>query len=325
MSGFQGMNTAEVADLASLLSERAQSLSTLLETLTGRVDGVIGAQWIGPDADDFAVTFRSAVHSPFTAAVDALTARGTDLENHVEEQNGASSDAGGTGGAGVGGGTSAGAGAAGGAGADAAGGTAQKGPGTPPATAAAGFLGADWSDISFGEVWDNWKENVGIDGVDGADGILGTAHSFAKNFGDFALGKGSVPAFIPLIGDGFTGVMAGIDRWNDDAGRSDLSTGERIGRAVLDGGANFVGSVAGSFVGGAIGTGIGGAIGGLFGGGGGAAAGAPAAGVGAVPGAAAGGVTGTGVGGVVGGIVGDVVGSYIGATTADSVIDSFLD
>lgn len=312
MSGFQGMHTADVADLAGLVSERAQTLSTLLETLGGQVDGIVGTQWIGPDADDFAATFRSSVHSPFTSAVDALRARGTDLEAHVEEQDGASS-------------SDSAAGGPTGGGAGQAGGGPQSGPGGVSASAASGFLGADWGDISFGEVWENWKENVGIDGPDSAGGILSTAHSFAKNFGDFALGKGSVPAFIPMIGDAFTGVMAGLDRWNDDAGRSDLSTGERIGRAVLDGGANFAGSLGGSFVGGALGTALGGSIGGLFGGGGGAAAGAPAAGVGAVPGAAAGGITGAGVGGVIGGIAGDVVGSYFGATAADSVIDSFLD
>lgn len=305
MSSFQGMNTAEVADFADLLSERAQSLSDLLDELSSRVDGVVGAQWIGPDAATFSERFRSSVHPSFRSSVDGLSARRTELQTHVEEQDGASSGDSGMGGSGA---------------------VPAGGGGTPTGTgAASAFLGADWGDISFGEVWDNWKENVGIDGVDSAGGILSTAHSFAKNFGDFAMGKGSVPAFIPMIGDAFTGIMAGVDRWNDDAGRSDLSTGERIGRAVIDGGANFIGSMAGSFVGGAIGTSMGGSIGGLFGGGGGAAAGAPAAGVGAAPGAAAGGVTGAGVGGVVGGIVGDVVGSYIGATTADSIIDSFLD
>lgn len=310
MTGIQGMDTAQASDHAALLAERATSLTTLLDTLSAQVDGIVGTQWIGPDAESFASTFRSSVAPRFTAAADGIRTHGTDLEGHVGEQDGASSPDGG------GGGSSAGPGGANGGGSSPA--------GVQPASAA-GFLGADWGDISFGEIWDNWKENVGIDGVDSAGGILSTAHSFAKNFGDFALGKGSVPAFIPMIGDAFTGVMAGIDRWNDDAGRSDLSTGERIGRAVLDGGANFAGSMAGSFVGGAIGTGVGSSIGGLFGGGGGAAAGAPAAGVGAVPGAAAGGVTGAGVGGVIGGIAGDVVGSYLGATTADSVIDSFLD
>ncbi|ATG54021.1 hypothetical protein CFK41_03960 [Brachybacterium ginsengisoli] len=306
MSEFQGMDTEQIADLSALLSNRAGTLSTLLDDLAVTVDSTVGTLWVGPDADTFSTTFRSSVQPRFTSAVDALTGRGTELDGHREEQETTSSAD-----IGVAGSPQAGPG------------SPQAGPGTPGASS--NFLGADWGDVSFGEFWQNVKENIGIDGVDGAGGIVGITHSFAKNFGDFAFGKGSVPAFIPMIGDAFTGIMAGVDRWNDDAGRTDLSTGERIGRAVLDGGVNFAGSLIGSAIGGAIGTGLGSSIGGLFGGGGGAAAGAPAAGVGAVPGAAAGGAAGVGVGGVVGGIVGDVVGSYIGATTADSVIDTFLD
>lgn len=308
MSGFQGMDTAQAGDFAGLLADRASTLSSLLEGLTRTVDGTVGTQWVGSDAEAFSDTFSTSTRTLFTTAVDGLQGLGDELTQHRDEQETTSSDSGvSTGGAIPQGGPA----------------TPQNGPGAPGA--ASGFLGADWGDVSFGEFWQNLKENIGIDGVDAAGGILGTSHSFAKNFGNFMMGKGSVPAFIPVIGDAFTGVMAGIDRWNDDAGRTDLSTGERIGRAVVDGGANFVGSMAGSAIGGAIGTSIGTSIGGLFGGGGGAAAGAPAAGVGAVPGAAAGGVTGAGVGGVIGGIAGDVVGSYIGATTADSIIDTFLD
>lgn len=305
MSGFQGMDTAQVGDFAGLVTDRAVTLSNLLEGLSRTVDGTIGTQWIGPDADAFSESFDSSTRQLLTTAVDDLRGLGGELERHREEQETTSADTG----------SSAG---------PQSGPTApQNGPGAPDSSN--GFLGADWSDVSFGEFWQNFKENIGIDGVDSAGGILGTSHSFVKNFGNFMFGKGTVPAFIPVIGDAFTGVMAGIDRWNDDAGRTDLSTGERIGRAFLDGGVNFAGSMLGSAIGGSIGTSLGSSIGGLFGGGGGAAAGAPVGGVGAVPGAAAGGVTGAGVGGVVGGIVGDVVGSYIGATTADSIIDTFLD
>lgn len=38
-------------------------------------------------------------------------------------------------------------------------------------SSAASFLGADWGDVSFGEFWQNLKENIGIGGVVG--GITG--------------------------------------------------------------------------------------------------------------------------------------------------------
>ncbi|WP_198683993.1 WXG100 family type VII secretion target [Brachybacterium sp. YJGR34] len=301
MTAFLGMTTADVADHAARLTREAEVLDSLLQSLDQGVDGVVGTHWRGTDAERFAEDFRGATRPRVAAAIAALRGHAAELERHVEEQETASAP-------------------------EADGGSAfPAGPITGSAPLTTSFLGADWGDASFGEFWDNWTENVGIDGADSAGGIISGVHSFAKNFGDFAFGKGSVPGFIPVIGDVFTGVMAGVDRWNDDAGDPGLSTGERIGRAVLDGGANLIGSLGGSLVGGAIGTSIGGSIGGLFGGGGGAAAGAPAAGVGAVPGAVVGGGGGAAVGGVIGGIAGDVVGSYFGATTADAVIDTFLD
>lgn len=50
MTVFQGMNTAEVTDLAGRFTDRAESLSTLLESLSTRVGAVVGTAWIGPDA-----------------------------------------------------------------------------------------------------------------------------------------------------------------------------------------------------------------------------------------------------------------------------------
>lgn len=50
MTVFQGMNTAEVTDLAGRFTDRAESLSTLLESLSTQVGAVVGTDWIGPDA-----------------------------------------------------------------------------------------------------------------------------------------------------------------------------------------------------------------------------------------------------------------------------------
>lgn len=46
MTVFQGMNTAEVTDLAGRFTDRAESVSTLLESLSTRVGAVVGTDWI---------------------------------------------------------------------------------------------------------------------------------------------------------------------------------------------------------------------------------------------------------------------------------------
>jgi uncharacterized protein YukE len=95
--------------------------------------------------------------------------------------------------------------------------------------------------------------------------------------------------------------FAGYDQWAADAGRTDLSTSERVGRtgtrAVVAGGAAW----GGAFAGAKLGAGAGAAIGSVFPG--------PGTAVGAV------------VGGLVGGVVGGVAGSALGNEVADSVVE----
>ena len=290
MSGFMGMDTSQVDDFGNLLTQRRETVDQRFQDLKGTVDSIVGSQWIGPDADSFQSQYQSEVITKVTAAVDRMQQLFDEIRQHIEEQDTTST-------------------------ADDAGGLLDD-----VLDALGGFFSAAGDFLS--EVWNNFLDRLGISGVDAAGGIISTVHSFAKRFGEFAFGKGSVPKIIPVVGDIFTGVMAGVDRWNSEP---DRPFWERLGRAALDGGANFAGSLLGSYLGGSAGAAAGGALGGLIGGGGGAVAGAPAGGVGAVPGAAAGGGGGAAVGAVVGGIVGDVVGSYIFSTAADSVIDAILD
>lgn len=181
MSDFQGMTTTDVTDFASHVTEDAHSLSALLDTLSQQIDSIVSSGWSGPDADSFAQDFHGRTRPQFTVALDALRARGADLEMHVKEQDTASTPTA------VGNGNAAGAALSASFGAVPSG-MPTFGPGIAsgpgPSTSTAAFLGADWEDISFGEVWENWKENVGIDGTDSSGGILSTSHSFVKNFGD---------------------------------------------------------------------------------------------------------------------------------------------
>ncbi|WP_263310909.1 hypothetical protein [Brachybacterium atlanticum] len=153
MTAFQGMNTAEVTDLAGRFTERAESLSTLLESLSTRVGAVVGTDWIGPDAKGFATAFDSSVRGQLTTAAESLRTRGGDLDAHVEEQEDGSALAGSQGGS------------------EPAAPTGGPAPMEAGTSSAASFLGADWGDVSFGEFWQNLKENIGIDGVVG--GITG--------------------------------------------------------------------------------------------------------------------------------------------------------
>lgn len=276
MADFMGMDTAEVDDFGGLLTERADSLRERFDSLSSLVDSIVGAQWVGSDADAFGQSFRGDVMSKVSSTLDGLDTRAKELTEHVQEQDTASTATGGV--------------------AEAIGDFFE----------GVGDFFAGVGDF-FGEVWDNFVETIKPEPVDGAGGIISTVHSWAKRFGDVAWGKGAVPRFIPLIGDAFTGLMAGAERWNSEP---DRPFWERLGRAALDGGANFAGSMAGSVIGGAIGAGAVTLVG---------------AGIGAVTGSVPGALAGGGAGVIAGGVIGDVVGSYFGAAAGDAVIDAILD
>lgn len=132
----------------------------------------------------------------------------------------------------------------------------------------------------------------------------------------------SAPRFIPILGDVYSGLLAGVDRF---ANESHLPLGERLGRAALDG----VLTGGGSFLGGTALSALGAAGGVLIGGGSlgaaGAAGGAAVGGVGAIPGAIGGAGGGAIAGGVIGGIAGDIVGSHVGAAAGNALAHAILD
>ncbi|MFE5776921.1 WXG100 family type VII secretion target [Brachybacterium sp. NPDC056505] len=293
MNSFFGMDVDSARAHAQKLDASAQSVLSTMDALDELINSIVGSAWSGPDADDFRETWASRVLGSGHAAGERLRQLRGNLLDQADDQERAS-------------------------GAEASdGGLEPFGPTTTPpiappsagpisAAANASFLGIDFGDISWGEFGSNLLERIGISPEDWTGGIVSGTHSFAKRFGEHAIGK--VPGFVPVIGDVFTGLLAGVDRWNQDEGRDDLSIPERLGRAGVDGIANGFGS----FVGGALGSGLLG----LLGVGGGAVAGAETG-----PGAV---VTG-GAGGVVGLIAGDLIGGYVGATVADAAVDTFLD
>lgn len=273
MTGFQGMDTAQVSDFGELLQDRAGTLDEQFDSLRSLVDSIVGSQWVGPDAEDFRTRFTEQVLPRATERSDRLRDLRNELDTHREEQDQASD--------------------------------------VDDGFSLDDFFGGvgdffEGAGNFLGEVWDNFTDNLlppSWDDIVG--GGLTAGGSIWKELAK-AAGK-SVPKAIPLVGDVFTGVMAGIERWNQDDGRPFW---ERLGRAGADGLANAAGSFLGGLAGGAIGGGAMLLLG---------------AGIGAVTGSVPGALAGGGVGVIAGGIVGEVVGGYVGAAAGDAIIDAILD
>lgn len=284
MSGFIGMDTAQAEGFGALLERQSRTVEDICEAVGSRVHVIVGTGWVGPDADEFGARTDREVWARLNELRDLLRTLGEELISHIEEQNRASD-------------------------VEDAWGAFLDGVGEFFAGVGEFFAGVG---EFLGEVWENFIENL-IPNWGSITGLGLTAGGDV--FGQILKSGGRLlGSAVPYVGDVFTGVLAGIERWNED---SEYGLGERLGRALLDGGVNF----GGSLLGGMAGTAVGGAIGGALGGGGGAAAGAPAAGIGAIFGAIGGGSVGAGVGMV----VGDAVGSYLGGAAADAVIDAILD
>lgn len=302
MTGFQGMDTAQVEDYSGLLTERSGTIEDRFSTLEGMVRAIVGSQWVGPDADAFGDRYGNEVMTTVRTALDQLQRRIDELRGHVEEQDSASD--------GSEGGFLEGVFSALGDAIDTVG----------------SFLEDAWNhftDDIMPTVHDVISTGLGTIGdaiKGGIDDALKHAPDLGKNAGKRLLGSA-----IPYVGDAYTGIVAGVERWQQDGeNHPDMGFGERLGRAALDGGANFAGSLGGGLLGTAAGTAAGGFLGGLIGGGGGAVATSPT-GPGAAVGGAAGGGGGAAVGGAIGGYAGDVIGSYFGGRLADAGIDAILD
>lgn len=303
MAGFQGMDTAQVDDFSGVLGDRSGTVEERFSTLESLVRAIVGSQWVGPDADEFGQRYGSEVMSRVQEAVEQLRRRMDELREHVEQQESASS-------------TSDGGGFFGGV------------------LDALGDVLSTVGDF-LGEVWDDFTGDILPTIADGISIGLGVIGDTVKKGIDDALkaapdmgksaGKRLISSAIPFVGDAATGVMAGIDRWQEDSkNHPDMGFGEHLLRAGFDGAMNGVGSFAGGTLGSMVGGPIGGAIGGLFGGGGGAVATSPT-GPGAAVGGGVGAAGGGGIGVAVGAYAGDVVGSYFGGRAGDAVADAILD
>lgn len=288
MSGFWGMDTAQVEDFGTTLGRNRTTVEQTFTDLRAVVDAVVGTQWVGADAQQFGERYRQQVVPEVDSTLERMQDLAAELTRHIEEQDDAS-------------------------------GAENAGPGG----ANSDFPGADGTGSATADrpgFWQRWGtgilENLKPSWLGGTTTLVSAVHSLPGYMLE------NSPRFFPLIGDAFTGVMAGVERFEAE---SDRPFWERLGRAATDGALTGAGSFVGSTLGAAGGAFVGVLAGGGTVGAAGTAAGAAVGGVGAIPGAIAGAGTGAIVGGVTGGVVGDLVGGYVGTAVGAGLADAILD
>ncbi|EWS79568.1 WXG100 family type VII secretion target [Brachybacterium phenoliresistens] len=279
---FYGMDTAQGEDFASLLASRRETLAASMDDLSTRVEG-IGAAWVGPDHDAFLEQWRALRSGPIDQAISRLMDLARDIADQAQDQD--------------------------------------------IASAADGWdaLGERLRDIfRFDDDGLSWRDflpgpndgedwlGLGLSGI--LDGLGGALTGFTKyvmnprtlatlftaggddlmNAFRGAAGSASrLSRVLGPVGAVVTGGFAGWDRWEQDASDPSLSTGERVTRAVIDGGANAAGGGLGAW---------------------GGAAGGAAIGTMICP----------GVGTVIGGAVGGIIGGLAGSSAGNAIADFFL-
>lgn len=231
MTGFQGMDTAQVDDFGAQLDRGMVTLSDTADTLRALIASTIGTGWIGSDAEGFQDGFEQRCAPVVVSAVDRMRGFLDEISGHVEEQDIASE-------------------------ASAVG-------GIDPAAltnSLSGFFGwvgdATGDSWSFGEWGAKILENLNpLSGPAGAITIRSAMHGLGE------LGGATFPKWFPVLGDIYTGGFAALERWHQDSGRTDLDLGQKIGRALFDGamtgGGSFLGRVSMMGLGAAVGAAIG--------------------------------------------------------------------
>lgn len=257
------MDTVQGQEFASTLTERRSALednTARLSSVVARIDTF----WRGQDAESFRTEWEGLRTGQISTTLERFADLAEELRKHVDEQDGASEVTGGDGGFDLG---------------DI-------------------FRGGDmpgWRDM----LPNDWEDVVGLglggilDGLDGAYGALskylGNPKMIASLFmvgGDemadaaqaASRSAGGLSRVFGAAGAVVSGGFAAWDRWEADASDPSLGTGERMGRATIDGVANAgggalvgwggaaLGASLGTMIFPGVGTVIGGAIGGIAGG-----------------------------------------------------------
>ncbi len=270
---FYGMDTEQGESFAQLLGQRRSTIEERAAQLDGVIQG-IDSFWRGADAENFRSEWSRTHGTLISQAVERLWALARELSDHAQEQDICSAEG-------------------------------------------AGKIGERLSDLfPFGGPLENPLAGFADPTSYLPFGAAGTASKemFQRAWQVFA--HGGEDAIVPWLrnahglktaskylgpaGHVLTGGLAFADRWTEDAGDPSLSTGERVVRGAVDGGANVAGAAAGAWAGAKGGAAAGAVIGSIF------------------PG------PGTAIGGVVGGVIGGIAGGITGGGLADAAIDWIL-
>lgn len=252
---FYGMDTEQGMRFGDLLGSRSGDLADTAGHLDGRV-AALGGFWVGPDADAFADRWNTLRSGPVNDLVDRLMELARTVYDEAEAQDLVSV-------------------------ADAA-------------EALGELLGrlfrpSGWPSLlpSFND-WEDWV-GTGLSGVidfasqglnqiskfflnprNLAAGLLAGGDDMLAAMQGIGSGASRIAKFLGPVGAVVTAGFAGWDRWEQDSQDPSLNTGERIGRAAIDGGLNAavggLGAVGGAAIGTLICPGVGTVIGGVIGG-----------------------------------------------------------
>lgn len=81
---FKGMNPEEGREVAQGVNEAGQQI---LELINGATNLVNSVEWVGPDYDAYLEEWNSFVSGPVGDLVNGLADKGTQLNDHAEQQD----------------------------------------------------------------------------------------------------------------------------------------------------------------------------------------------------------------------------------------------
>lgn len=81
---FKGMNPDEGREIAALVDEASVVVNDTTDHVTSQVMSV---EWVGPDYEAFTADWNSFLSGPLSQLSDAYKQKGTELNDHAEQQD----------------------------------------------------------------------------------------------------------------------------------------------------------------------------------------------------------------------------------------------
>lgn len=81
---FKGMDPEEGRAVATEITRTGEQILEFFDTVTSVVNSV---DWIGPDYDAYRDDWNTFISGPINGLIEALNAKGEELNNHAEQQD----------------------------------------------------------------------------------------------------------------------------------------------------------------------------------------------------------------------------------------------